>query len=75
MTGREHRDIQRTIVVMITGRVPPRFLCAVRVLIDFIYQAQSPIHTDSSIDEMESSLCEFHAHKDAIIEVGARWTK
>lgn len=75
MTGREHYDIQHTIVAMIAGRVPPRFLHAVRALIDFIYQAQSPVHTDSSIDQMESSLREFHAHKDVIIKVGARRTK
>ena len=75
MMGREHRDIQHTIVAMIAGRVPPRFLHAVRALIDFIYQAQSPVHTDSSIDQMESSLREFHAHKDVIIKVGARRTK
>lgn len=75
MTGRDHRDIQRTIVAMIAGRVPGRFLCAIRALIDFIYQAQSPVYTDSSIEEMEASLREFHAHKDVIIEVGARKKK
>ena len=75
MMGREHHDIQRTLVAMISGCVPPRFLRAIRTLIDFIYQAQSPMHTESSIQEMESSLCEFHDHKDAIIVVGARRTK
>jgi len=75
MTGREHRNIQRTIVAMIAGRVPPRFLRAIRALIDFIYQAQSPVFTDTSIEQMESSLAEFHANKDAIIEAGDRRTK
>ena len=75
MTGREHRDIQRTIVAMIAGCVPPRFLCAVHALVDFIYQAQSPMYTDASIEAMESLLREFHDHKDAIIEAGARKTK
>ena len=75
MMGREHRDIQHTLVAMIAGRVPPRFLRAIRALIDFIYQAQSPVHTESSIQEMESSLREFHDHKDAIIKAGARRTK
>ncbi|KAI5999784.1 hypothetical protein F5J12DRAFT_906677 [Pisolithus orientalis] len=48
----EHHNIQCTIVPMITGCVPPHF----------IYQAQSPIHTDLSMKEMESSLQEFHAN-------------
>jgi len=75
MMGREHCDIQRTLVAMIAGHVPPRFLRVICALIDFIYQAQSPVHTESSIQEMESSLREFHDHKDAIIEAGARRTK
>ncbi|KAI6143658.1 hypothetical protein BKA82DRAFT_28542, partial [Pisolithus tinctorius] len=75
MTGREHRDIQRTIVPMIAGCVPPWFLRAIHAIISFIYQAQSPIHTDVSVKEMESSLQEFHAHKDAIIEANARKTR
>lgn len=75
MTGREHHEIQHTIIVMITGRVPPQFLRAVRALIDFIYQAQSPVHTETSVREMELSLQEFHANKDAITKAGARKTK
>ncbi|KIM70177.1 hypothetical protein SCLCIDRAFT_101630, partial [Scleroderma citrinum Foug A] len=75
MMGREHHDIQRTLVAMISGHVPPCFLRAIRTLIDFMYQAQSPMHTESSIQEMESSLHEFHDHKDTIIAVGSRRTK
>ncbi|KAI6034859.1 hypothetical protein F5J12DRAFT_901798 [Pisolithus orientalis] len=75
MTGREHCDIQCTIIPMIAGCVPPWFLHAVCTLISFIYQAQSPVHTDSSVEAMELSLHEFHTHKDAIIEARARMTK
>ncbi|KAL4080505.1 hypothetical protein J3A83DRAFT_4355613 [Scleroderma citrinum] len=42
MTGREHHDIQHTIISMIAGCVPLWFLCAIHTLINFIYQAQSP---------------------------------
>ena len=72
MTDSDHHDIQHTIVTMIAGHVPGRFLCAIRALSDFIYQVQSPVYTDSSIEEMEASLREFHAHKNVIIKVGAR---
>ncbi|KAI9573718.1 hypothetical protein HD554DRAFT_2167277 [Boletus coccyginus] len=40
MTGREHRDIQHTIVAMIAGAAPPEMVRSIRALIDFIYQAQ-----------------------------------
>ena len=75
MTGREHHEIQRTIIAMIAGCVPPQFLRTVHALIDFIYQAQSPVHTETSVREMELSLQEFHANKVAITEAGARKTK
>ncbi|KAI6151216.1 hypothetical protein BKA82DRAFT_4329081 [Pisolithus tinctorius] len=65
MMGREHCDIQCTIIPMIAGCVPPQFL----------HQAQSPMHTDSSVEAMELSLHEFHTHKDAIIEARARMTE
>ncbi|KAG9310720.1 hypothetical protein JVU11DRAFT_9321 [Chiua virens] len=72
MTGREHRDIQRTIVAMIAGAAPPEMVRSVRALMDFIYQAQRPVHTETSIRRMEASLAEFHASKDAILAAGAR---
>ncbi|KIM65075.1 hypothetical protein SCLCIDRAFT_22891 [Scleroderma citrinum Foug A] len=41
-----------------------------------MYQTQGPFkYTDTSIVETESSLHEFHAHKDAIIEAGVRQSK
>jgi hypothetical protein len=41
-------------------------------LIDFVYKAQSPVYTDTSIDSMVASLKEFHDHKQAILDAGAR---
>ncbi|KAG1791079.1 uncharacterized protein HD556DRAFT_1433078 [Suillus plorans] len=58
MTGREHRDLQRTLVPSITGVVPP--------------PAQSPVYSDSSVDSMVASLKEFHDYKHAILDAGAR---
>ncbi|KAG1845377.1 hypothetical protein C8R48DRAFT_617186 [Suillus tomentosus] len=72
MTGREHRDLQCTLVPSIAGVVPPQFVHAIRALIDFIYQAQSPVYTDTSIDSMVASLKEFHDYKQAILDAGAR---
>ncbi|KAH9001804.1 hypothetical protein EDB86DRAFT_3063618 [Lactarius hatsudake] len=72
MTGREHRDIQRSIIAVIAGAVPPRFLRAIRALIDFIYQVQSPFLTESAISSFVDSLKEFHDEKAAITAAGAR---
>ncbi|KAF8834239.1 hypothetical protein BDN67DRAFT_1016709 [Paxillus ammoniavirescens] len=46
MTGREHWEIQHTIVPTIVGALSPGFICSICALIDFIYQAQSPVHTE-----------------------------
>ncbi|KAG1824635.1 uncharacterized protein BJ212DRAFT_1444391 [Suillus subaureus] len=60
MTGHEHQVIQHTIVPTIAGVVDVNFICAICALIDFIYQAQSPTFTPSSISTMNASLQEFH---------------
>ncbi|KAH8985112.1 hypothetical protein EDB86DRAFT_3066078 [Lactarius hatsudake] len=72
MTGREHCDIQRSIVAVIAGTVPPRFLCAIRALVDFIYQVQSPLLTESAIVKFVDALWKFHDEKEAIIAAGTR---
>ncbi|KIN99344.1 hypothetical protein M404DRAFT_30586 [Pisolithus tinctorius Marx 270] len=72
MTGCEHRDLQRTIVATIAGLADPDFTCAIRAIIDFLYRAQSPTFTTTSlINAMGESLAEFHAHKDSILEMGS----
>ncbi|KAG1873059.1 hypothetical protein DFJ58DRAFT_713602 [Suillus subalutaceus] len=75
MTGREHRDIQRTIVPTLWGMASPGFIRAVRAMIDFIYLAQNPLHTESSIASMIQALRDFHDHKQAIIDAEARQGK
>ncbi|KAG6843092.1 hypothetical protein H0H87_007871, partial [Tephrocybe sp. NHM501043] len=72
MTGREHRDIQRTLVAVIAGKVTGGFLKAIRALIDFIYIAQYPRHTQRTISAMEQALQEFHENKQSILDAGAR---
>ncbi|KAG2139295.1 hypothetical protein DEU56DRAFT_944221 [Suillus clintonianus] len=75
MTGREHRDIQRTIVPTLWGIASPGFIRAVRAMIDFIYLAQNPLHTESSIASMTQALQDFHDHKQAILDAEARQGK
>jgi Plavaka transposase len=72
VTGREHRDVQRYIVAVITDAVPQEFLIAIRNLMDFRYLAQSRVITDETCTAIDNSLHEFHNHKEAIINAGAR---
>ncbi|KAG2361757.1 hypothetical protein BDR07DRAFT_1485539 [Suillus spraguei] len=67
MTGREHWDIQCTIVATIAGVADPDFVRAIHAIVDFIYKAQSPTFTPTSIADMISSLQEFHEFKPAIL--------
>ncbi|KAG1738115.1 uncharacterized protein EDB91DRAFT_1237796 [Suillus paluster] len=75
MTGREHRDIQCTIVPTLWGVAGPDFIRAVWAMIDFIYLAQNPLHTESSIASMTQALQDFHNHKQAILDAEAQWGK
>ncbi|KAG2031309.1 hypothetical protein BDR03DRAFT_1016256 [Suillus americanus] len=75
MTGQEHRDIQRTIVPTLWGMASPGFIRAVRAMIDFIYLAQNPLHTESSIASMTQALQDFHDNKQAILDAEARQGK
>ena len=54
MTGCDHCDMERTIVPILdgAGAVSDEFIHTVHTLIEFIYRAQDPVHTDSSIAAM-----------------------
>lgn len=72
VTGREHRDVERYMVTIIAGAVPKKFLIAIRALMDFRYLGQAPILDDDDCTHLDNSLAEFHAHKQAILDAGAR---
>ncbi|KAG1738109.1 uncharacterized protein EDB91DRAFT_1082869 [Suillus paluster] len=72
MTGREYRDIQCTIIASIAGAIPPRFIHAVRGLVDFTYLAQNPVHSPQSLQAMMQALSDFHSFKDTIVAAEAR---
>ncbi|KAG1742146.1 hypothetical protein EDB19DRAFT_1894975 [Suillus lakei] len=72
MTGREYREIQRTIVALIAGATSPQFVRSIRAIVDFIYLAQNPVHSPATLQSMEQALSEFHSFKGAIIEAEAR---
>ena len=72
MMGRDHRDLQCTVVATIAGLAEPDFVRAICGIVDFLYQAQAPTFTPSSICGMEESLQEFHLHKSTVLRAGVR---
>ena len=75
MTGRDHRNIERTIVPVLAGIAPDHFITPIHAMVEFIYQAQNLVHTDLSVASMTQSLRDFHAGKQAILELKARTSK
>lgn len=72
MTGREHREIERTIVALIAGACSPGFVRAIRGIMDFLYQIQAFRFTDDSIASFVDAMAEFHLEKHHILAAGAR---
>jgi Plavaka transposase len=72
VTGREQRDIQRYLIVVIADAVPPQFLVAIWALLDFRYFAQSPVISDEVCQSIRDALSLFHQHKEAILDASAR---
>lgn len=72
VTGRCHRDVQRSIIAVCADAAPPGVIVAVRALLHFHYLVQSPRINDGDICRISAALDEFHANKDAIINAGVR---
>jgi hypothetical protein len=72
VTGREHRDVQHILIAVIAGAAPPRFIIALRSLMEFRYLGQATTMNSNFIDSLSSSLANFHSNKVAILDAGAR---
>ncbi|EUC60619.1 Zn-finger protein, putative, partial [Rhizoctonia solani AG-3 Rhs1AP] len=71
-TGKEHREMEKVFLGVIAGHLPDGVTAAARALLEFIYYAQLPTHTDMTITWLEHALADFHARKHVFIERGAR---
>jgi hypothetical protein len=78
VTGKEHKDMCRILLGLITdiplpsGQVPSRVVRATRALLDFIFLAQFPSHTTHTLRHLEETLICFHDNKDVFLDVGVR---
>ena len=72
VTGCDHHAIQRYIIGIVAGTVPPRFLTAIRSLMDFHYLAQMPSFDEGEHNKITAAMQSFHDNKEAIISAGGR---
>ncbi|CCO35137.1 hypothetical protein BN14_09252 [Rhizoctonia solani AG-1 IB] len=67
-TANEHRQMQKVFIGVMHGLVPDRVLKAVIAVLDFIYYARLPVHTNTTLDLLDEALARFHSFKDVFIE-------
>ena len=78
VTGQEHNQMSRILLGLVIdcplpgGLSNPRLILAVRALLDFIYLAQYPVHTDKTLALLEDALNHFHDNKDIFVDLGIR---
>ncbi|KAI0038979.1 hypothetical protein FA95DRAFT_1502450 [Auriscalpium vulgare] len=78
VSGQEHKDISRILLGLIVDLNPlagvpaAHVVRAVRALLDFLYLAQYPSHSESTLKYLEKALKTFHANKFIFEELGIR---
>lgn len=71
-TGREHKEMQRIFISILTGAVQPAVIRTAAAAMDFIYYAQLHIHTSKTLAGLDNALKTFHDNKDIFIREGIR---
>ena len=78
VTGQMHDQMCRILLGLVIG-IPlagglanARLLRSVRALLDFLYLAQYPIHTDETLEQLTDALARFHANKAIFVDPGIR---
>ena len=78
VSGKEHDQMSRILLGLVTdtrlpgGESPVHLVRAVRALLNFLYLAQYPIHTDETLELLEDALSRFHMNKEIFIDLGIR---
>ena len=77
LTGKEYRDMERHLAPVIAGHAnaTPQVLKSVRGLLDFIFKALFPLHSDSTLALMQHDLEIFRRNRTVFILNGSRTIK
>jgi len=79
VTGKEHKNMSRILLGLVmdlpvpSGQVSPRrIITVVRAILDFLFLAQFPSQSISTLTRMDNALTRFHDNKDVFIDLGVR---
>ena len=78
LTGKEHAEMACILLGIIIdlplpdSRNSDQLIRAVRVVLDFLYLAQYPVHTTESLTALVNALDSFHDNKDIFVELNIR---
>ncbi|KAI0055664.1 hypothetical protein BV25DRAFT_1815283 [Artomyces pyxidatus] len=78
VSGQEHKDICRVLLGVILdlplpgGLSPIRLVRTVRGLLDYVYIAQYPSHTTTTLEYLDEALAMFHNNKGILLDLGIR---
>ncbi|KAG2033423.1 hypothetical protein BDR03DRAFT_871998, partial [Suillus americanus] len=70
--AKEHKEMEKVFVGLISGGVDQRVIQTVHAVMDFIYYSSLQSHTDHSLHALAHALDKFHEHKAIFIEMGGR---
>jgi hypothetical protein len=72
MSGNEHREIERVMLGLFAGGVPPDAQRAASALIELLYLMRWHSHDTESLGALQDALDRFHQYKQIFIEHGIR---
>jgi hypothetical protein len=76
VTGQEHNQMCRILLGLVIdiplsgGLSNVRLIRAVRALLDFLYLARYPVHTDETLELLDDALARFHSAKEIFVDLG-----
>ncbi|EJD42906.1 hypothetical protein AURDEDRAFT_36991, partial [Auricularia subglabra TFB-10046 SS5] len=71
-TGGEYRSAERQFLGVVAGYHDKRLGQVVRALLDFIFCARMPVHSDDTLAFMRDAYDRFHEHKQIFLDEGVR---
>ncbi|KAI0683789.1 hypothetical protein BC835DRAFT_1524119 [Cytidiella melzeri] len=79
VTGHEHDQICRILLGLVLDMPlldstvsPAPVVRCVRAILDFLYLAQYPVHTDDTLALLDDALARFHGDKQVFVDLGIR---
>ncbi|KAI0062603.1 hypothetical protein BV25DRAFT_1803728 [Artomyces pyxidatus] len=79
VSGQEHKDICRVLLGVIIdlplpqpGMNPTRLVLATRGMLDYLYIAQYPSHSSTTLEYLDDALNKFHTNKGIFLDLGIR---